>query len=262
MLTALERASLIASQFRNKAGPRPLAKAKDDTGDLYIYELIGGGFWSSGITAKQVTEALDKMKDIKTLNVYINSEGGDVFEGKAIYNAIKRHSARKVVHVDGIAASAATLVAMAGDEIRTAANATWMIHEVWTVAMGNASELRAAADVLEKENGSLADTYVRRTGNSAEQVREWMAAETWMNAQEALDRKFTDKITEDEEEEPAAAAATRRPLLAVYKNTPERLLGKRAANAARLAACDVTIMQNTRASPGSTRTGQPGAPTK
>lgn len=260
MNKALERARQIAGQFRKTAGPRPLARAKEAAGELYIYEMIGGNFWGEGLTAKSVTEALDKMKGVSNLNVYINSEGGDVFEGKAIYNALKRFEATKTVYIDGIAASAATLIAMSGDKIITAANATWMIHEVWTLAMGNASELRAAADVLEKENEALAGTYVTRTKNTLEQVKEWMAAETWMSAQEALDRGFTDEITEQEQEdeEEQVAASLRRPLIAAYNHPPDKLMGKRASNAARLAALDVSIMQR-RASPASQRTGQPGA---
>lgn len=242
--------------------------AKDASGELYIYEMIGAGFFGDGITASSVKDALDKVRGVKALNIYVNSEGGDVFEGKAIHNLLKRFDAEKTLYVDGICASIATHIAMAADRVVTAANATWMIHEAWSLAMGSAKDLRAMADVLEKETLSLAETYVGKTGKkcSLSELQQMMADETWMNAKEALKCGLSDAIGEepdgDEEEEPdgdeekrtknyAHPLAETKPLLSVFAKTPDAYLGKRAANAARIAARDVVVMKlsHRRASP-------------
>jgi ATP-dependent Clp protease protease subunit len=179
------------------------SKAEDgQTGELYIYEAIGFDCFAEGggVTAQKVLQALDEMKGVKTLNVYVNSEGGDVFEAKAIFAQLQRFPAQKVVTIDGLAASAATLVAMAGDRIVTNPVATWMIHEAWSGAMGNAEKMRAMADVLDLESQTIAETYARQTGDTPEAMRELMLAETWMNAQQALERGFTDEVGSDNDE--------------------------------------------------------------
>jgi ATP-dependent Clp protease protease subunit len=252
-----------AREMRMSAVPQARTMARINaataTGELYLYNLIGQGFFSDGITAESVQAALAGMKGAKALNVFINSEGGDVFEGKAIHNVIKRFDGKKTVYVDGICASIATHIAMAGDEIITAANATWMIHDAWTIAMGNASDLRAAADIIERETQSLAEAYAARTGKKCNlaQLRGMMAEETWLQPKDALKYGFTDKVEErlcpecgedpcaceDESNSARYAAATHRPLIAAYKNVPERLKGKRATNASRIAAMDMRILQ-------------------
>jgi ATP-dependent protease ClpP protease subunit len=148
-----------------------------------------------------VKDALAEMKGVKTLNVFINSPGGDVFEAKSIYTQLLRFDAEKVVHVDGIAASAATLVAMAGDRIITSAVGTWMVHEAWSGAMGNAGDMRAIADVLDLESQIIADTYAKQTGKAPKEMRDLMLAETWMNADQALEQGFTDEISHDDDDE-------------------------------------------------------------
>lgn len=208
----LQRAHRLAAKYKEAKGPRPLfAEQSAAKGSLYIYETIGEDFWSGGgLTAKSVSEALAQMSGVKTLDIFINSGGGDIFEAKAIYSQLRRFNAERVVHIDGIAASAATFIAMAGDRIITAPSATWMIHEVWAFAGGRASEMRALADVLDLENKAFAETYAKRTGQSVEDVLAWMNAETWMSAAEAKERGFTDEIAEsetaDDESESLAAA--------------------------------------------------------
>lgn len=176
--------------------------ADPETGELYIYEAIGFDCFAEGggVTAQKVQAALDEMKGVKTLNVYVNSEGGDVFEAKAIYAQLKRFAAKKVITIDGLAASAATMVAMAGDRIVTNPVATWMIHEAWSGAMGNAADMRAIADVLDLESQTIAETYARQTGGTPEAMRELMLAETWMNASQALERGFTDEVSDPDED--------------------------------------------------------------
>lgn len=232
---AFLKASIIAQRFRaerssglaeGNAPPLRSAKSADGkTGELYIYEPIGFDCWTgSGITAKDVQQSLDEMKGVKALNIFINCEGGDVFEAKAIYSQLVRFPAAKNVHVDGIAASAATFIAMAGDKIVTSPVGTWMIHEVWTGAMGNASDLRSMADLLDMETATIAQTYAKQTGRPVDEMLALMAAETWMNADEALSGGFTDEIVQDAETEPAPAKAnTVTKLAAAAALTQERI---------------------------------------
>lgn len=154
-----------------------------------ILDDIGG--W--GVSAKMF---LDELRKVATpeVNVEINSPGGDVFAGLAIYNGL-RNSGKKVnVKVMGIAASAASLVAMAGDTIEMPENTFMMIHNPWTFAAGDADDLREQADLLDKISDSLTTTYARRTGKSAEEIQTLLAAETWFTAQEAVDAGFATSV--------------------------------------------------------------------
>ena len=205
----LVRARALAREHLHASGQRPFrAEVVNGRGALYFYDSIGEDWWTGGgVTAKSVQTALDSMKGASALDIYINSPGGDIYEAKAIFAQLQRFTGEKVVHVDGIAASAATYIAMVGDRIITARDATWMIHEVWTIAMGNAAALRETADLLDKENGTYAERYAMRTKQSVEDVRAWMAAETWMTAQEAKDRGFTDEIAEAKTSDSSADVA-------------------------------------------------------
>jgi ATP-dependent Clp protease protease subunit len=198
--TVHPRARQLAARHRQATGRRPFhAEAVGTRGSLYVYDVIGEDWWTGGgVTAKSVQEALDGMKGAAGLDIYINSPGGDIFEAKAIFAQVRRFQGERVVYVDGIAASAATFIAMAGDRIITAPAATWMIHEVWARTSGRASDFRAMADTLDLENRTFAETYASRSGSSVEDVLAWMAAETWMNATQAKERGFTDEIAEAE----------------------------------------------------------------
>ena len=211
-----KRAAQIAAKFRDQPGKRELfakfySRAEGaDTGELWVYEVIGEDWWTGGgVTANRVKSALEAMAGVKTLNIFINSEGGDLFEAKAIHTLLRRFEGQKVVHIDGLAASAATLLAMAGDVVKMAPVATFMIHEAWTIAMGPADRFRAVADLLDLENGILAETYAKKTGDSVDAMRELMKAETWMSATEALEAGFADSIIDDPKpgEEPPAEEA-------------------------------------------------------
>jgi ATP-dependent Clp protease protease subunit len=210
MPRGLVRARALAREHLHASGQRPFrAEVVNGRGSLFIYDSIGEDWWTGGgVTAKSVQQALDGMKAATALDIFINSPGGDIYEAKAIFAQLERFKAggRDVsVHVDGIAASAATYIAMVGDRIITARDATWMIHEVWTLAMGNAAALRETADLLDKENGIYAERYATRTKSSVEDVRAWMAAETWMTAAEAKARGFTDEISDGETASDASA---------------------------------------------------------
>jgi ATP-dependent Clp protease protease subunit len=163
--------------------------------EVLIYEDVGG--WFGGVTAKDFHSDLRAMGSIDTLNVRINSMGGEVFEGLAIYRHLVEHSARKVVHVDGIAASIASIIAMSGSEIRVAEAGRVMIHDASGMAWGTSREMREMADRLESITGSLTDIYVARTGKSKDEVRAWMEAETWFTAQEAVNNGFATAVAEN-----------------------------------------------------------------
>lgn len=187
--------------------------------EILIYDEIG--YW--GITAKDFVAELASLGSPETIHVRINSPGGDVFDAVAIFNALRRHEARIVTHVDSVAASGASMVAMAGDEIQIADNGWLMIHNAWVIALGNAVDLRKSADVLDKIDGSLEAAYQQRSGATLEQVKAWMNEETWFTAQEALDAGFVDSMVPAQDESAAADIAARFDL-SIFAHTPERLL--------------------------------------
>jgi ATP-dependent Clp protease, protease subunit len=160
--------------------------------ELYLYDQIGPD-WAGMVSAPMVVRALKEAAD-RPVRVRINSPGGDVFEGQAIYNALLRHGPGVDVEIDSLAASAASLIAMAGKTIRIAENARVMIHRAWTMVAGNVADLLAAVDLLKGIDTTMADTYAARTKQTREQVQAWLDAETWMTAQEAVDRGFADEI--------------------------------------------------------------------
>lgn len=191
--------------------------------EIFIYEDIGEG-WYGGLSAKAFSERMAEVRKekAKALDIYINSYGGSVFDGIAIYNQIKRFEGEKIVHIDGIAASIASVIAMAGDTINIAANGTMMIHNAWGMAVGTAEDMRAMAESLELTNGTIRDTYVARTKAADKDVRAWMDAETWMNADQCVERGFADAKTSAASESAIAAAATSK-LLAQFKHAPAAL---------------------------------------
>ena len=201
--------------------PMFFAKAKGKVGELYVYQEIGEG-WFGGISAQSFADALKEVGAVDTLNVYVNSPGGNVFDGITIYNQLKRFSAKKIIHVDALAASIASVICMAGDEIVMAPNAQMMIHDPWGMCVGTADEMRKSADTLDQVRTTLLDTYEARTKAPRADISEWMAAETWMTAKQAMERGFADRIDEDTEDAQAYAS----PILAKFKNTPANLLQK------------------------------------
>lgn len=173
---------------------------------LHLYGVIGG-FWGDIIAGDVVREIRDL--DVATLNVYINSPGGDVYDGIAIRNALRQHSAHIVVHVDGLAASAASFIACAGDEVVMGENAELMIHDAWTIALGNAEELRIVADDLDRISDNIAAMYAEKAGGTTDSWRSLMKAETWYSAAEAVAAGLADRLDSDaadDAEETAAAA--------------------------------------------------------
>jgi ATP-dependent Clp protease protease subunit len=172
-------------------------RARGQRGEIYIYDEIGKGniFEEEGVTAEGIRSQLAGVRNAQQLDIFINSMGGAIFEGLAIFEQLDRHPARKVVHVDGIAASIASVVAMVGDEIRIAENGFMMIHDGWTTTKGNAKTLRQVADTLEKVSGQMANAYASRTRQDIGTVQAMMEAETLMNAEEAVALGFADQIS-------------------------------------------------------------------
>lgn len=175
-------------ELRAKAGSPSI-------GELLLYGDISSSTWyGDEITPSAFSQDLKGLGDISVLNIYINSGGGDVFAGQAIYSMLKRHPAQKNVYIDGLAASIASVIAMAGDTIYMPRNAMLMIHKAWTMAIGNAHDLRKLADDMDKIDESILTTYQAKTGLEPEKILDLVNAETWMTAEEAVALGFADVI--------------------------------------------------------------------
>lgn len=183
--------------------PPPVFDAAKDEATVYIYDAIGS-WW--GVDPAEWVPAFAQIK-AKTIHLRINSPGGSVFDAEAMRTAIKQHSANVIAHVDGYAASAATGIAIAANEVEISDGAMFMIHNAWGWASGRAEELRDYADLLDKVDSSIVAAYVKKTGKDEEQVRDWMDKETWFTAAEALTHGFVDKIFEAEESDDAGKDA-------------------------------------------------------
>ena len=192
-------------------------KARGTTGEIWLYDQIGESFWGDGISAKAFQKELAGLGKVTTINLRINSPGGDVFDGLAIYNQLKSHPARKVVDVDGLAASIASIVAMAGDEIRMASNAMMMIHNPHGMAIGDSVEMNRVAALLNQVKGNLVETYAARTGNARAQLETWMDDETWLTAESAVQYGFSDAMTQEQRVSASFG------LLSRYRHVPESL---------------------------------------
>lgn len=172
------------------------AKAKD--AEVWIYEEIGD-YWDSGVSSKQFAKDLKDIGPVDTITVHLNSPGGIVWDGIAIYNLLKQHAAKVIVSIEGLAASIASVIAMAGDETRMAENAMMMIHDPWGVAVGSAEDMRKTADAMDKVKDSILAAYVAKCGGKTKEknLSEMMAVETWLSAQEAMECGLVDSITDE-----------------------------------------------------------------
>ena len=168
--------------IQNKAG---------ETADIYIFDEIG----TYGVTAQDFISEIKGLKDMP-INLRINSLGGDVFDGMAMYNVIKRREAKTTVYIEGIAASIATIIALGADEVIMAENSLFMIHNAWGGTSGEAKDMRKTAETLDKITSELTDIYVKKTGLSYDALAEMMDEESWLNAQEAFALGFIDTISD------------------------------------------------------------------
>lgn len=204
---------LLQANARSDQAPAIRADASGDVGHVYVYDVIDSN-WGASATA--LVDALAGMKG-KPIALHINSPGGDVFEARAMVSAIRAHGAPVTTYIDGLAASAATYLALAGDEVHITDGGMFMVHNSWTLAWGNKTELRSTAELLDKIDGTIASDYMRKTKASAEQVTQWMDAETWFTAQEAMDAGFVDSIDGGAD----APSAMNRWNLSAYANAPK-----------------------------------------
>lgn len=196
-------------RMRNTAPTKPDGKSwyslrnASASAEILIYDEIG--LW--GITAKHFADELATVT-AKELTVALNTPGGDVFDGLTIYNALARFSGTVHVRIDGLAASIGSLIAMAGKTITMQPGSLMMLHKPWAFTVGNADDLRNTAEVLDKAEESLVGIYAARTGRTADEVRDVLAADTWFNGEEAVAQGFATEAIAAQEPEPAPASAS------------------------------------------------------
>lgn len=183
--------------------------------EVMLYDDIGA--W--GISARQFARDLAALGDVSQINLRIHSGGGDVMDGTAMYNILRGHSARIVVYIDGMAASMASVVAMAGDVIYMPANATMMVHKPWGGQVGDADDMREYADLLDKVEGTLIQAYARKTGKTPEEIAAMLKKTTWMDGNEAVAAGFADQVLEPLK----AAAQLSSKRLEEYTSMPEAM---------------------------------------
>ena len=196
---------------------------KNKPAEMYIDgEIVTDEWEDSDTSAAGFRDALKSLGDVKNINLHINSPGGSVFEGIAIYNMLKQNPASLNVYVDGLAASIASVIAMSGDAIYMPANAMMMIHNPWTLAMGNAEELRKQADDLDWITESSVQTYLAKAGDKLDEktLKELMDNETWLTAQEAVDYGLADEVMDANQ----VAASISKQFVQRYHHVPEQLV--------------------------------------
>lgn len=203
---------------------------KADRAEVWIYEPIGEDFWSGGgVTAKKFQEELAGIK-AKQIDLHINSPGGQVFEGVTIYNLLKQHEATITTYIDGLAASIASVIALAGDKVVMAANALFMIHNPVGMVWGPAAEMRKMADVLDKIRSTMSTVYTGKTGKGEDEINGLLDAETWMTAAEAKEAGFIDEVADEMD---LAACAKFVPVMqkAGFHHIPDALKAKKTPTA-------------------------------
>lgn len=186
----------------NKGAPRRFEVIKNETAGevtVFLYDLIVAdddtAYWYGGVSAQSfVKELLGITADV--IHLRINSPGGDVFAARAMEQAIRDQKAKVIAHVDGYAASCASWLALACDEVEISPGGFFMIHKSWTVGMGNADDFTQTASLLSKVDQTFVDSYAAETGQTAEQLLAWMAAETWFDASESVEHGFADRVAE------------------------------------------------------------------
>ena len=207
--------------------------------EILLYEMIGMDFWSGeGTTAKSFAEDLKAAGDgVRKIHLRVNSPGGNVFDGLAIYNTLLNHGAKITASVDGLAASIASVITMAAEEISMGDNAIMMIHNPSTVVGGDAPEMRKMADVLDKVKTLMITAYRRHTSKSIAEVGAIMDAETWMTAQETVDAGFAELVTtpEGDEEDVAANFA---PIFAKFRHVPAQIAARFSGSVSRTKRVD------------------------
>lgn len=183
--------------------------AKSDDNSISIFDVIGADYWGEGVTASRIAGALRSLNGAD-VTVNVNSPGGDMFEGLAIYNLLREYEGKVTVKVLGLAASAASIIAMAGDDIQIGRGAFLMIHNCWVYAMGNRHDLAQIASDMEPFDKAMGDIYSVRTGLSKEEVAAMMDGETYIGGSDAVEKGFADRLLSadeisDDDDSPEAA---------------------------------------------------------
>lgn len=194
------------------------------TGELFLYGPIGADFFGEGLTAEVVIQALDAMGG-KRVTARINSVGGSVFDGIAIYNALKRYKGGVDVVVDSLAASIASVIALAGETRTTASGGLWMIHRAMTFAFGNLEDMQKAMNALEAGDKAIIEIYREASGKTADELLSLMSAETWFTAEESKAIGFSTATSKEAATKPAVANWFKNAPTAMY-NTTENIKPK------------------------------------
>ncbi|KAB0889083.1 Clp protease ClpP [Cronobacter sakazakii] len=218
---AREKPDLPAAAMERWNGS--IRAARDGDNSISIFDVIGADYWGEGVTASRIAGALRSLNGAD-VTVNINSPGGDMFEGLAIYNLLREYDGKVTVKVLGLAASAASIIAMAGDEVQIGRGAFLMIHNCWVYAMGNRHDLAQIAADMAPFDKAMSDIYQARSGLDAATVDKMMDGETYIGGSEAVEKGFADSLLSadeiaDDEESPAAALRKLDALLA-KANTP------------------------------------------
>ena len=211
------RVKLMPNKIQNKTVA--------DESTVYIYDEIG--YW--GIRAEDFVKDFNAIT-AKTIHIRLNTPGGEVFDGITIANAIRSHTSKTVAHIDGLAASISSVIALAADEVVMSDNAFMMIHNPWSYVIGDAEDMRAEADLLDKICGTIMQANINKTGKDEKEMKGLMDAETWMTAEEALEMGFIDRIDEGEKNEKAKATMFD---LSIFANVPAQLKGEQQPPTAR-----------------------------
>lgn len=198
------------------------AQADAAEATVYLYDMIVGSEdeaeWMGGVSPQSFVKALNDIT-APTIHLRVNSPGGSVFAARAMEQAIRQHKSQVIAHVDGLAASAASFLIMAADEVRMAPGSFLMIHKAWTMAFGNADDLRKESDLLDQIDASLVKTYAARTGQTPEDIASWMAAETWIEADRAVELGFASAVDDDKTKSAANQPAAWD--TSAFKNAPK-----------------------------------------
>ncbi|EOI3541217.1 head maturation protease, ClpP-related [Cronobacter turicensis] len=218
---AREKPDLPAAAMERWNGS--IRAARDGDNSISIFDVIGADYWGEGVTASRIAGALRSLNG-EDVTVNINSPGGDMFEGLAIYNLLREYDGKVTVKVLGLAASAASVIAMAGDEVQIGRGAFLMIHNCWVYAMGNRHDLAQIATDMAPFDKAMSDIYQARSGLDAATVDKMMDGETYIGGSEAVEKGFADSLLSadeiaDDDESPVAALRKLDALLA-KANTP------------------------------------------
>ena len=193
--------------IKNSENKFKIYNKSETKAEIVIYAEIGFSWWGEGVDAKSFSDELKALpKTITQIDVRLNSPGGNVFDGVTIYNRLKQHSANVTVFIDGLAASIASIIALAGNEVVLGEGALIMVHKPMSGVFGNSIEMEEMVSRLDDVEEQLVGIYRRKTGLDRSEIKSMLAEETWMSAEEALELGFVDKIMEEEDETNMAAS--------------------------------------------------------